>query len=167
VAAVIISATHTQSMSADKKNTDRFACHRLLNLLLQDYSVQLQRTGCSRGCCEHHLLTNTKSISRQKQHRPLCLSLQDYSVQPLDIGFASGEDRLLLWLPMTITHVIHDHSPLSNWKTPEDALKDADATIVVLVSQSIKQSITFLVLGTQQGGQQTTNENQHILALKW
>ncbi|DBA66589.1 TPA: hypothetical protein ACH3X2_002245 [Trebouxia sp. C0005] len=58
---------------------------------------------------------------------------QDYTVQPLDIGFASGQDRLLLWLPMTITHVINENSPLSNWKIPEDALQDADATIVILL----------------------------------
>jgi len=54
-------------------------------------------------------------------------------VQPLEIGFASGQDRLLLWLPMTMTHVIDETSPLSNWKIPEDALQDADATIVILV----------------------------------
>ena len=54
-------------------------------------------------------------------------------MQPLEIGFASGQDRLLLWLPMTITHVIDETSPLSNWKIPEDALQDADATIVILV----------------------------------
>jgi len=58
---------------------------------------------------------------------------QDYTVQPLEIGFASGQDRLLLWLPMTMTHVIDETSPLSNWKIPEDALQDADATIVILV----------------------------------
>ncbi|KAL0049466.1 hypothetical protein WJX82_003049 [Trebouxia sp. C0006] len=58
---------------------------------------------------------------------------QDYSVQPLEIGFASGQDRLLLWLPMTMTHVIDETSPLSNWKIPEDALQDADATIVILL----------------------------------
>ena len=50
------------------------------------------------------------------------------------MGFRTGEDRLLLWLPMTITHVIDDDSPLCNWKSePEDALKDADTTIVVMV----------------------------------
>lgn len=52
----------------------------------------------------------------------------------LDIGAAKGTDRLLLWLPMTITHVIDEASPLSNWKNPEDSLQDADATIVILVT---------------------------------
>jgi len=58
-------------------------------------------------------------------------------VQPLEIGFASGQDRLLLWLPMTMTHVIDETSPLSNWKIPEDALQDADATIVILVCKCV------------------------------
>lgn len=65
------------------------------------------------------------------------MQMQDYSVKPLDVGFSTGEDRLLLWLPMTMTHVIDEDSPLSNWKDPEDALKDADATIVVLVSPTL------------------------------
>lgn len=58
-------------------------------------------------------------------------------MQPLEIGFASGQDRLLLWLPMTMTHVIDETSPLSNWKIPEDALQDADATIVILVCKYV------------------------------
>ena len=58
-------------------------------------------------------------------------------MQPLEIGFASGQDRLLLWLPMTMTHVIDETSPLSNWKIPEDALQDADATIVILVCKCV------------------------------
>ena len=69
---------------------------------------------------------------------------QDYSVQPLEIGFASGQDRLLLWLPMTMTHVIDETSPLSNWKIPEDALQDADATIVILVCKHVMVYILVL-----------------------
>lgn len=72
---------------------------------------------------------NCKHCSQQLR----LVEAQDYSVQPLEIGFASGQDRLLLWLPMTMTHVIDETSPLSNWKIPEDALQDADATIVILV----------------------------------
>jgi len=59
---------------------------------------------------------------------------QDYTVQPLEIGFASGQDRLLLWLPMTMTHVIDETSPLSNWKIPEDALQDAGCRMPPLSS---------------------------------
>ena len=55
---------------------------------------------------------------------------------PLDIGQRVGGERLLLWLPMTITHVIDETSPLFNWKDPDDACQDYDATIVVWVSSA-------------------------------
>lgn len=53
---------------------------------------------------------------------------------PLDIGQRLGGERLLLWLPMTITHVIDDKSPLFSWKDQDQASQDFDATIVVWVS---------------------------------
>lgn len=56
---------------------------------------------------------------------------QDYCVTPLDIGQRLGGERLLLWLPMTITHVIDDKSPLFSWKDQDQASQDFDATIVV------------------------------------
>ena len=59
--------------------------------------------------------------------------LQDYSVEQLEVGYETGTDRLLLWLPMIVTHVIDDDSPLSNWRDPETVLSDSDATIVVVV----------------------------------
>lgn len=60
--------------------------------------------------------------------------MQDYSVTPLDIGQRVGGERLLLWLPMTITHTIDENSPLYNWKDLNQATQDYDATIVVWVS---------------------------------
>lgn len=60
--------------------------------------------------------------------------MQDYSVEQLEVGYETGADRLLLWLPMVVTHVIDDASPLSNWRHPEKVLHDSDATIVVVVS---------------------------------
>ena len=55
---------------------------------------------------------------------------------PLDVGSHTGGDRLLLWLPMTITHTIDDNSPLARWMDSKDAaLQDDDSTIVVVVSQ--------------------------------
>ena len=59
--------------------------------------------------------------------------MQDYSVEQLEVGYETGTDRLLLWLPMVVTHVIDDDSPLSNWRDPETVLSDSDATIVVVV----------------------------------
>ena len=59
--------------------------------------------------------------------------MQDYSVEQLEVGYETGNDRLLLWLPMIVTHVIDDDSPLSNWRHPEKVLSDSDATIVVVV----------------------------------
>lgn len=62
--------------------------------------------------------------------------MQDYSVEQLEVGYETGNDRLLLWLPMIVTHVIDDDSPLSNWRHPEKVLSDSDATIVVVVRTS-------------------------------
>ena len=61
------------------------------------------------------------------------LPVQDYSVEQLEVGYETGADRLLLWLPMVVTHVIDDSSPLANWRDPETVLSDSDATIVVVV----------------------------------
>ena len=61
--------------------------------------------------------------------------LQDYAVDALEVGYEDGSDRLLLWLPMTVTHVINESSPLRNWKDPQSILNDQDATIVAIVSQ--------------------------------
>ena len=61
--------------------------------------------------------------------------LQDYAVETLEVGYDNGSDRLLLWLPMTVTHVINESSPLRNWKDPQSILMDQDATIVAIVSQ--------------------------------
>lgn len=60
---------------------------------------------------------------------------------PLDIGQRVGGERLLLWLPMTITHVIDETSPLYNWKDLDKASQDCDATIVVWVSALNQQGI--------------------------
>ncbi|KAL3154506.1 hypothetical protein ABBQ32_013968 [Trebouxia sp. C0010 RCD-2024] len=58
---------------------------------------------------------------------------QDYSVEQLEVGYETGADRLLLWLPMVVTHVIDDTSPLANWRDLDTVLNDSDATIVVVV----------------------------------
>lgn len=54
-------------------------------------------------------------------------------MEQLEVGYETGADRLLLWLPMVVTHVIDDDSPLANWRDPETVLSDSDATIVVVV----------------------------------
>ncbi len=54
-------------------------------------------------------------------------------MEQLEVGYETGTDRLLLWLPMIVTHVIDDDSPLSNWRDPDTVLSDSDATIVVVV----------------------------------
>ena len=67
----------------------------------------------------------------------ILLILQDYSVEQLEVGYETGADRLLLWLPMVVTHVIDEDSPLANWRDAETVLSDSDATIVVVVSVGI------------------------------
>ena len=61
-------------------------------------------------------------------------NVQDYTVTPLDVGARTGGDRLLLWLPMTISHTIDENSPLASWMDSTDtAVQDDDSTIVVMV----------------------------------
>ena len=55
-------------------------------------------------------------------------------MEQLEVGYETGADRLLLWLPMVVTHVIDDDSPLANWRDLDTVLSDSDATIVVVVS---------------------------------
>ena len=71
------------------------------------------------------------------------MTLQDYSVEQLEVGYETGADRLLLWLPMIVTHVIDDDSPLANWRDPDTVLSDSDATIVVVVGLLILSCIRF------------------------
>jgi hypothetical protein len=58
---------------------------------------------------------------------------EDYSIQILDIGYDTGEDRLLLWLPVTIKHTINAVSPLASWANMSGFLADADSCIAVTV----------------------------------
>ena len=53
-------------------------------------------------------------------------------------------EEMLLWLPMVVTHVIDEDSPLANWRDAETVLSDSDATIVVVVCTSIMlQALTI------------------------
>ncbi|KAL3145430.1 hypothetical protein ABBQ38_001675 [Trebouxia sp. C0009 RCD-2024] len=79
---------------------------------------------------QHVGITVRAQIYRWKERNAAGVP-QDYSVTPLDIGQRVGGERLLLWLPMTITHVIDEKSPLYNWKDLDKASQDCDATIVV------------------------------------
>ena len=54
-------------------------------------------------------------------------------IQILDIGYDTGEDRLLLWLPVTIKHTINAVSPLASWANMSGFLADADSCIAVTV----------------------------------
>jgi hypothetical protein len=60
----------------------------------------------------------------------------DFDMEFLDVGYDTGEDRLLLWLPMIVKHVINDDSPLRHWRTPEGLEKDASSTIAVEVCRT-------------------------------
>lgn len=41
----------------------------------------------------------------------------DFECLPLDVGYGDGSDRLMLWLPLVIKHVIDERSPLWHWAT--------------------------------------------------
>ena len=93
-----------------------------------DFKVKLSPHRCS-VCGAVSIYTLVWYIAESDSHH----CPQDYSVEQLEVGYETGADRLLLWLPMVITHVIDDDSPLSNWRDPDKVLHDSDATIVVVV----------------------------------
>ena len=57
-------------------------------------------------------------------------------MQQLELGYDTGEDRLVMWLPVIVRHVITPHSPLASWLTPGGTLADADSCILVVVRPS-------------------------------
>lgn len=60
-----------------------------------------------------------------------------FEVRQLHLGNETGEDRLLLRLPIIVRHEINAASPLAAWADGKAALAyDADSEIVVMVSVS-------------------------------
>ncbi|KAL6773734.1 IRK1B [Auxenochlorella protothecoides x Auxenochlorella symbiontica] len=54
---------------------------------------------------------------------------------PLECGYKTGEDRLYLRLPMELTHVIDEASPLAAWLQGEEGrAADADSEVVVMLT---------------------------------
>ena len=47
------------------------------------------------------------------------------------MGYGSGADRLLLWLPVIVTHRITKDSPLASWANMSGFLADADSCIAM------------------------------------
>jgi Inward rectifier potassium channel C-terminal domain len=60
----------------------------------------------------------------------------DFELHQLDMGYHTGDDRLCLWLPVVVKHVINDASPLRHWRNPGGRQKDASSTILVEVMPS-------------------------------
>ena len=54
-------------------------------------------------------------------------------VMELEVGYGTGADRLLLWLPVLVTHRITEDSPLASWANMSGFLADADSFIAVTV----------------------------------
>ena len=53
----------------------------------------------------------------------------------MQCGFKTGDDRLYLRLPVEVTHVIDDASPLAAWRQPGGLEADASSEVVVVVSR--------------------------------
>ena len=49
------------------------------------------------------------------------------------MGYGTGADRLLLWLPVLVRHQITPDSALASWQTMSGFLADADSCIAVVV----------------------------------
>ena len=49
------------------------------------------------------------------------------------MGYDTGADRLLLWLPVMVKHTITSVSPLAAWSNMSGFLADADSCIAVVI----------------------------------
>ena len=62
-------------------------------------------------------------------------SLDDpYSLHMLSCGYETGADRLFLRLPVHLSHVIDDRSPLAHWRYEDGMARDIHSEIVVVVN---------------------------------
>ncbi len=52
-------------------------------------------------------------------------------ITELEVGYSTGADRLLLWLPVIVTHRITEDSPLASWANMSGFLADADSCIAL------------------------------------
>lgn len=73
----------------------------------------------------------------QRLSPSLSKHVQDYDHFNLEVGYEDGRDRVLLWLPTICKHVITDDSPLASWLKPSGIMADADATIVIVVRETL------------------------------
>ena len=65
------------------------------------------------------------------------------------MGYRSGEDRLYLRVPVEISHVINDDSPLAAWRHAGGvAEQDSFSEIIVVVSVSASLPGCLLLLCT-------------------
>lgn len=74
---------------------------------------QQQQRGSGRG-------RSSSSVGAEAQPPPPQFSVgepDDFECVPLDVGYGDGSDRLMLWLPLVIKHVIDERSPLWHWAT--------------------------------------------------
>ena len=55
----------------------------------------------------------------------------DAQITEVEVGYGTGADRLLLWLPVVVTHRITEDSPLASWANMSGFLADADSCIAV------------------------------------
>ena len=66
--------------------------------------------------------------------------LPAFSLDRLDVGYTSGADRLNLRLPLEVTHLIDDASPLAHWRRPGGVEADLGAEIVVLLNAYVTRT---------------------------
>jgi hypothetical protein len=84
----------------------------------------------SRQRCKPEITQLTRTASAVA-----CFPLSAPPTRPtLQCGYEDGTDRLHLRLPVEVTHVIDDDSPLANWLEADGMARDADSEIVVVVS---------------------------------
>lgn len=66
--------------------------------------------------------------------------LPAFSLDRLDVGYTNGADRLNLRLPLEVTHLIDDASPLAHWRRPGGVEADLGAEIVVLLNAYVTRT---------------------------
>ncbi len=63
-------------------------------------------------------------------------------ITELEVGYGTGADRLLLWLPVIVTHRITEDSPLASWTNMSGFLADADSCIALTARQPLCSTLS-------------------------
>ena len=73
----------------------------------------------------------SRCCGRQSNGSTRVTAAIDAQITEVEVGYGTGADRLLLWLPVVVTHRITEDSPLASWANMSGFLADADSCIAL------------------------------------